>query len=238
VLSLACAAAQTSAAAAQDAAPSAPVEGWVVDAGTGAPITGAEVWAQGSAPAYTDADGFFSLGTMPAGERTLRAEHLTHAPREIALPFGEGHPRPRIALESDTAKARRLEDVRTMLRRDRRRGAQFYRVVERDELLTMSAEELHARARTLIPFGGPCELAPNTGRCLGSDGPLLVIDDDNFAMITKVNLVAVGAILGGQEGGDLDSCGEEIFEIGARQREAAVIIVKDENTHPFLRLPD
>jgi hypothetical protein len=182
VLSLACAAAQTSAAAAQDAAPSAPVEGWVVDAGTGAPITGAEVWAQGSAPAYTDADGFFSLGTMPAGERTLRAEHLTHAPRETALPFGEGHPRPRIALESDTAKARRLGDVRTMLRRDRRRGAQFYRVVERDELLTMSAEELHARARTLIPFGGPCELAPNTGRCLGSDGPLLVIDDDIAGM--------------------------------------------------------
>lgn len=162
----------------QEAPPSVPIEGWVVEAETGAPLLGAEVWVRGSAPAYTDGDGLFSLGTMPAGEHELRARHLTHEPRELAVRFGDGHPRPRIALEPDSGRVEQLDEVRALLARDRRDGAQFFRLVEREELLAMSGEELYERARTLIPYGGPCEISPNTGRCRGIDGPLLVVDDD------------------------------------------------------------
>ena len=165
-------------ASAQEGPASVPVEGWVVDAESGAPLLGARVWVQGSAPAYTDADGFFALGMMPAGEHTLQARHLIHTPRELPIRFGDGHPRPRIALEPDPGRVEQLDEVRALLARDRRDGAQFFRLVEREELLAMSGEELYDRARTLIPYGGPCEISPNTGRCRGIDGPLLVVDDD------------------------------------------------------------
>lgn len=166
------------AAAQQQPTPNVPVEGWVVDSLNGWPIVGAEVWVQGSAPVYTDENGFFSLGTMPAGEHVLRVRNLTHTPREFAAPFGEGHPRPRIALEPDSARADQLRETVGMMARERRRGGQYFRVIERDELLTLSGEELHSRARTFLPFGGRCERSPNTGACIGSTGPLIVLDDD------------------------------------------------------------
>ncbi len=165
-------------AAAQQTPPSVPVEGWVVDADLGEPIAGARVWTVGSEPVYTDSTGRFDLGALPAGERTLEVTDLTHAPLDTTLAFGEGHPRPRLALQSDSARVRKLESVDTRLQLDRRSGAQFHRVIERRELLGLTGKKLYERARTEIPFGGPCELSPISGRCRGIDGPLLVVDDE------------------------------------------------------------
>lgn len=168
------------AAAAQEdpAAMSAPVQGWVVDAEYGQPLPGVEVWVVGAEPTFTDADGLFDLGRMPGGERIVHVRGLTHVPLEQAVTFGGGHPRPRLAIQRDTVRERKLASVDTRLRLDRRRHQQFFRTIERDSLLLLSGRELQTEARSLIPYGGPCELSPNTGRCRSSDGPLLIVDDE------------------------------------------------------------
>jgi hypothetical protein len=163
---------------AQELAPSAAVQGWVVDADLGEPLPGARVWVAGAEPAFTDADGFFDLGALPAGERALHVTHLGYAPLNAAVTFGGGHPRPRLALRPDSARARELASVRTRLSLDRRRGGEFVRIIERPELLELTGERLYERARGVIPFGGPCDRSPFSGRCQGVDGPLLVVDDD------------------------------------------------------------
>lgn len=165
-------------AAAQKLPPSVPVQGWVVDADLGEPIPGARVWTVGSEPYHSDRTGQFDLGELPAGERQVRVTHLTYAPLDTVVAFGEGYPRPRLELRSDSARARRLASVDTRLELDRRAGGQFHRVIERPELLELTGQELHERARGMIPFGGPCELSPFSGRCSGIDGPLLVVDDE------------------------------------------------------------
>ncbi len=104
--------------------------------------------------------------------------HLRYAPVDTAVTFGGGHPRPRIALRPDSARAAKLASVEERLRLDRNRGGQFHREIARAELLGMTGEDLHRRARATIPFGGPCDLSPITGRCRTLDGPMLVVDDD------------------------------------------------------------
>ncbi|MEN8375341.1 MAG: carboxypeptidase-like regulatory domain-containing protein [Gemmatimonadota bacterium] len=163
---------------AQQVPPSVPVEGWVVGAQEGAPVLGARVWTTGAEPAYTDADGHFSIGALPAGERTLHVTHLTYADLEQKVTFGGGHRRPRLAIELDTVRVRKLREVDRRLYLDRRRFGEFVRLRERAELLDMSGEELLREARLVIPFGGPCERDPLGQRCQVRDGPVVALDDD------------------------------------------------------------
>jgi hypothetical protein len=67
---------------------------------------------------------------------------------------------------------------------------------------------------------------------VAADEGLAAVGDDNFAVVAKVELEAIGAALVGIKGAGLDSRGPQIGEVGAGQLEAADLVVEQVTADP------
>ena len=71
--------------AAQDAAAGGRIQGKIVDAETGDPLVGAEVYVQGTQlGGLTDLDGKYRIDGVPAGARALRVLYLGYAEKIVS----------------------------------------------------------------------------------------------------------------------------------------------------------